>query len=161
MSEVLARALSEYPRVSQADILQLLDVCSRLTPKEHAKLFKSESKALSSQHHQARLDLERCRLERHSVIPCKTTIETIKLTNPHKSTIHWKLQRPSQVTSQFFLSCTPASGTLEKGKSVEIRVCCVLFFPQIVARFSRHHLLHPSTPHARLSPHHATHRTHS
>lgn len=130
MSEILSRALSEFPRVSQSDILQLLDVCSHLTCKEHAKMFKSEAKALSSQKSGTRLDFDRCRLERVGVIPCKTTIETIKLTNPHKSTVQWKLQKPTQVTPQAFLSCSPTSGTLEKGKSVEIRVCCVLLTPK-------------------------------
>jgi hypothetical protein len=127
MNTILSRVLSEYPRVSQSDILQLLDFLTKLPLKDHAKLFKAETKALSTQQNQARLDVDRCRLDRPDVIPCKTTIETFKLTNTHRSPVNWKLLQPSQVTSQFFLSCTPTSGTLEKGKSVEIRISCVPF----------------------------------
>ena len=126
MSDTLFRALSELPRVNQSDLLQLLDRLSQLSPKEHGKLYKSELKALPPAALQARLDVSTFRLERTNVIPGKTTIETLTLTNTHKATIHWKIQNASQVTSAMFLSCTPTSGKLEKGKSVEIRVCCVL-----------------------------------
>ena len=126
-SDVLGRLFRETPRVSQSDILQLLSELVEISPKDHGKIFKAESKTLSTQAQQSKLDVNSCRLERLGVAPCKTTIETLTLTNSRKSPVSWKIARPSQVTSQHFLSCTPAAGTLEKGKSVEVRVCCVLF----------------------------------
>lgn len=130
-SAILGRLFRETPRVSQSDILQLLGELVEITPKDHGKLFKAESKTLSAQSQQSKLDVNSCRLERLGVSPCKTTIETLTLTNSRKTPVSWKIARPSQVTSQHFLSCTPSAGTLEKGKSVEVRVCCVLF--------TRHH----------------------
>lgn len=132
-SAVLGRLFRETPRVSQSDILQLLGELVETTPKDHGKIFKAESKTLSTQAQQSKLDVNICRLERLGVSPCKTTIENITLTNSRKTPVSWKIARPSQVTSQHFLSCTPSAGTLEKGKTVEVRVCCVLF--------TRHHSL--------------------
>lgn len=130
-SAALGRLFRETPRVSQSDVLQLLGELVDTTPKDHGKMFKAESKTLSTQAQQSKLDVNTCRLERLGVSPCKTTIETLTLTNSRKTPVSWKIARPCQVTSQHFLSCTPASGTLEKGKTVEVRVCCVLF--------TRHH----------------------
>jgi serine/threonine protein kinase len=111
---------------------ELAKTIAGLSTKKTDKLLKSALKASGKRElftvHPIRAETNNATL----LVPvfCQITI-----TNTTKGPLNWTIAEPDFLTAQYFFACAESSGSLSKGKSTTISICCVFYQPAEISRF--------------------------
>jgi serine/threonine protein kinase len=138
LEDQLATLLNKSASVDRLDIREesrifdlLFRVSSDAVDKISKKVHKSVAKARKSK------SGEKIKFASYSVTMKNVAVNVamateIKITNEFKDRVRCTVDRPSEVTSQFFLAVSPAEFELAPKESRVLRVTCVLYKPTVL-----------------------------
>lgn len=115
--------------------LELMAAMAAIAPKKAEKLLKAAIKASGKRDP---LNASPTKVECANASLVQPLLWTITLTNTSKAPVNWSLLDSAQITPQYFFSVADAagatSGTLAKGKSIPLTVCCTFYQPAEISR---------------------------
>lgn len=138
IEEQLATLLSKSAAIDRLDIREesrIFDLLFRVSPDSVDKISKKVHKSVAK----ARKPRsgEKIKFSQYAVVMKSVAINNamafdIKITNEFKDRVKCVVDRPSEVTSQFFLAVSPAEFELAPKESRQIRITCVLYKPTVL-----------------------------